>query len=184
MKRKNTYHLLISGSVVSSLNPYCKHVKESLGKGNPNPGLKLEVLILIPANSHSAANHFCTFWKSWFKEANRTTSSVKSRDEILWAPNWTPAHWPLAVHRNSVHNYLNWKQYQHQQSTVFPFWDAKQFARIISNGPIVLFDDLKRIGCFNLWLMSELRNYSNWQLEALKEAIWNPTKDKWQTELH
>ncbi|KAI3373536.1 hypothetical protein L3Q82_022139 [Scortum barcoo] len=52
----------------------------------------LEVLILIPAASHSAAN--CCQYNaegSWFDEANRTTSSAKSRDEILWFPNWTPS---------------------------------------------------------------------------------------------
>uniref|UniRef100_A0A3B4ACZ8 DH domain-containing protein n=1 Tax=Periophthalmus magnuspinnatus TaxID=409849 RepID=A0A3B4ACZ8_9GOBI len=53
--------------------------------------LDLEELILIPAASHSAANHPSACCRSWLKEAIRTTSSANSRDEILWFPNQTPS---------------------------------------------------------------------------------------------
>ncbi|TWW54348.1 hypothetical protein D4764_0154740 [Takifugu flavidus] len=49
-----------------------------------NPGLGfLEVLILIPAASHSAANRSSDRWRSRADDANRYTSSAKSRDLIL-----------------------------------------------------------------------------------------------------
>ena len=50
-----------------------------------------EVLILIPAASHSAANRSCESWRSRSDEANRTTSSAKCRDPILRSPNRTPS---------------------------------------------------------------------------------------------
>ena len=50
----------------------------------------LEVLILIPAASHSAVNRSSKSWRSRSDEANRTTSSAKSRDPILRSPNRTP----------------------------------------------------------------------------------------------
>ncbi|XP_060894277.1 uncharacterized protein LOC132974322 [Labrus mixtus] len=51
----------------------------------------LEVLTLIPAASHSAANHPNACWRFQLEEANKTTSSAKSRDEILRSPNWKPS---------------------------------------------------------------------------------------------
>ena len=49
----------------------------------------LEVLTLIPATSHSAAKHPSACWRSQCVEANRTTSSAKSREAILRSPNRT-----------------------------------------------------------------------------------------------
>ncbi|XP_061536021.1 small integral membrane protein 14 isoform X2 [Phycodurus eques] len=49
------------------------------------------VPILIPAASHSAANRSSESWRSRLDEANRTTSSAKSRDAILRPPNWNPS---------------------------------------------------------------------------------------------
>ncbi|PWA21279.1 hypothetical protein CCH79_00009436 [Gambusia affinis] len=46
----------------------------------------LEALILIPAASHLAANRFSESCRSRHDEANRTTSSAKSRDSILRLP--------------------------------------------------------------------------------------------------
>ncbi|TWW73494.1 hypothetical protein D4764_15G0008880 [Takifugu flavidus] len=43
----------------------------------------LEVLIFIPAASHAAANRSSDRWRSQADDANRTTSSAKSRDPIL-----------------------------------------------------------------------------------------------------
>ena len=51
----------------------------------------LEVLILISAVSHSAANHSSESWRSPLDGANRTTSSAKSRSEILRPTNWNPS---------------------------------------------------------------------------------------------
>ncbi|KAK3521271.1 hypothetical protein QTP70_002922 [Hemibagrus guttatus] len=51
----------------------------------------LEVLTLIPAASHSAAKCPSACCKSRPEEANRTTSSAKISDEILWSPNRTPS---------------------------------------------------------------------------------------------
>ena len=53
--------------------------------------LDLEVLTLIPAVSHLAVNRSRTCWRSWLEGTNKTTSSAKSRDEILWLPNQTPS---------------------------------------------------------------------------------------------
>lgn len=67
--------------------------------------LDMEVLILISATSHSAANWPCTCWRSWLDETNGPTSRrARSRDEILWFPNWTPF---LATPKKSVHKILN-----------------------------------------------------------------------------
>uniref|UniRef100_A0A3P9II17 Inter-alpha-trypsin inhibitor heavy chain 3 n=1 Tax=Oryzias latipes TaxID=8090 RepID=A0A3P9II17_ORYLA len=49
----------------------------------------LVVLTLIPAASHLAANYPNTRRRSWLDEANRTTSSAKNREEILWSSNQT-----------------------------------------------------------------------------------------------
>ncbi len=49
----------------------------------------LAMLILIPASSHSAANRPSACRRSWSDGANKTTSSAKSRDEIVWSPNQT-----------------------------------------------------------------------------------------------
>lgn len=46
-------------------------------------GLDLEALILILAASYSAENHSSESWRSHSAEANRTTSSAKSRNAIL-----------------------------------------------------------------------------------------------------
>ncbi|XP_066512653.1 macrophage mannose receptor 1-like [Hoplias malabaricus] len=46
----------------------------------------LEVLILVPAASHSVAN-----WTSRLKESNKTTSSAASRHRVLRPPNQTPS---------------------------------------------------------------------------------------------
>ncbi|KAK0150588.1 hypothetical protein N1851_008312 [Merluccius polli] len=51
----------------------------------------LEVLILIPAALHSAANRASESWRSRSDGANRTTSSAKSSDPILRSPNRTPS---------------------------------------------------------------------------------------------
>uniref|UniRef100_A0A3P9C4G3 Histone H1 n=1 Tax=Maylandia zebra TaxID=106582 RepID=A0A3P9C4G3_9CICH len=51
----------------------------------------LEVLILIPAASHSAANRSSVSWRPSPDEANRTTSSAKIRDEILRPPKRKPS---------------------------------------------------------------------------------------------
>ncbi|TWW64124.1 hypothetical protein D4764_03G0011320 [Takifugu flavidus] len=51
----------------------------------------LEVLILIPAASHAAANRSSDCWRSRADDANRTTSSAKSRDPILRSRNRTPS---------------------------------------------------------------------------------------------
>ncbi len=53
--------------------------------------MDLEVLILIPATSHSAENHPSAGRRSWSEGANKTTSSAKSGDEIVWSPNRTPS---------------------------------------------------------------------------------------------
>ena len=50
-----------------------------------------EVLIVIAAASHTAANHLRTCWRSWLEGANKTTLSAKSRDEIQWLPNQIPS---------------------------------------------------------------------------------------------
>lgn len=49
----------------------------------------LEVLTLIPAASHSAANLLTVRFRSWSSEASETTSSAKSFDAVLRSPNWT-----------------------------------------------------------------------------------------------
>ncbi|XP_066531597.1 uncharacterized protein [Hoplias malabaricus] len=55
----------------------------------------LEVLILIPTASHSAANWSSKSWwtrlRSRLDEASKTTSSAKSRHGILRPPNQTPS---------------------------------------------------------------------------------------------
>ena len=51
----------------------------------------VEVLSLIPAASHSAANGSSKSWRSSLDEANRTTSSAKSRSAILRSSNWNPS---------------------------------------------------------------------------------------------
>lgn len=50
----------------------------------------LEVLILIPAASHLAANHFSEIICLFLVAASRTTSSATSRDVILRSPKWKP----------------------------------------------------------------------------------------------
>ncbi|TWW80169.1 hypothetical protein D4764_10G0011990 [Takifugu flavidus] len=49
----------------------------------------LEVLIRIPAASHSDANRPSICWRSLLNGARRTTSSAKSSDEIFCPPNST-----------------------------------------------------------------------------------------------
>lgn len=62
----------------------------------------LEVLILIPAALHSAANHPSAYWKSVFDDANRTLPSAKSGDRILKSSKpYTICL--LAAPRNSIH---------------------------------------------------------------------------------
>ncbi|TWW70808.1 R2 Retrovirus-related Pol polyprotein from type I retrotransposable element [Takifugu flavidus] len=51
----------------------------------------LEVLIRIPATSHSVANRPSICWRSLFDGARRTTSSAKSSDEIFRPLNSTPS---------------------------------------------------------------------------------------------
>ncbi|KAK3514175.1 hypothetical protein QTP70_005259 [Hemibagrus guttatus] len=63
-----------------------------LRKELPSMASDLEVLTLIPAASHSAAKHPSACCKSRLEGANRTTSSAKSSDGILWSPNRTPSN--------------------------------------------------------------------------------------------
>ncbi|TWW62611.1 hypothetical protein D4764_04G0012580, partial [Takifugu flavidus] len=51
----------------------------------------LEVLIRIPAASHSVANRPSICWRYLFDGARRTTSSAKSSNEIFRPPNSTPS---------------------------------------------------------------------------------------------
>jgi len=46
-------------------------------------GVQLEALIMMAAASHSAANCPSASWKSPLDEANRTTSSAKSKDPTM-----------------------------------------------------------------------------------------------------
>lgn len=62
----------------------------------PDPECTL-LTILIPAASHSAKKRSSVTWRPPPDEANRTTSSIKSRDEILRSLKWDPS-------ATSVHN--------------------------------------------------------------------------------
>lgn len=61
-----------------------------------------EVLILIPADSQSAANFSSACRRSPTEEAGKTTSSAKSRDVILRLLSWTQVL-VLFVPRDPVH---------------------------------------------------------------------------------
>jgi len=50
----------------------------------------MEELTLIQTASHSYANRSSVHWRSWLEEANRNTSSAKSRDATLRFPNQMP----------------------------------------------------------------------------------------------
>ncbi|KAK3506182.1 hypothetical protein QTP70_003066 [Hemibagrus guttatus] len=56
-----------------------------------NHGLRFGGADPHPSPSHSAAKCPSACCKSWLEGANRTTSSAKSSDEILWSPNQTPS---------------------------------------------------------------------------------------------
>lgn len=53
--------------------------------------LNLEMIIFIPAASHSTTNHPRAHWRSWLNEAIMTTSSVKSREAIMQFLHLTPS---------------------------------------------------------------------------------------------
>ena len=83
-------------------------------------GSYLEVLVFIPAPSHSAANRSSESWRSRPDEANRTTSSAKSRDPILKSPNQTPSTpWlRLEIMSLEVMNKMSYKEQPRRSPTL------------------------------------------------------------------
>ena len=65
----------------------------------------LEVPILIPTVSHLTANRSTESLRSLPDHANGTTSSAKSKDEILTSPNWNPSAPRSSVHKRYEQNH-------------------------------------------------------------------------------
>jgi len=64
----------------------------------------LEGPTLIQATSHLVSNCSSARWRSWLEEANRTSSSRKSRDATMRYPNQTPSFPPLWLLTSLVSN--------------------------------------------------------------------------------
>uniref|UniRef100_A0A3B5MHD2 Uncharacterized protein n=1 Tax=Xiphophorus couchianus TaxID=32473 RepID=A0A3B5MHD2_9TELE len=130
----------------------------------------LEALILIPAASHSAANRSSDSCRSRPDEAKRTTSSAKSRDEILRPPNRIPST-PWMNSRNGK-SITQRKKSQKCSSSE----DENNYAKIACGGP-------RRQATVNISYKEDedINTDSDDLVEVLGEDVPMPEEEEFET---